>query len=300
MLTAAYISRIDETIRLAERVLGEVDFESVAGKVHGDLRNGSQTILEKIDHLQRDGVNQSNASRHKRKLSEGINEFYEAASVALAGSVDWSTQQQIAKLQELTREAGERLDEINAIEQNAKKLENSLKEAARIGAVTERAKYFYEQAKNHKRVSYFWLGSSIIIGAVAIGFASYLTVEYATVATIDSDNVAPIEQPLWFTVQFATARLITFSILLFGLVGSFRSYRSERHNYIVNQHRYNALMTFEVFVGSAKDQNVESAVLLQTTQSIFSPQQSGFRSRGDGESPISSKHINDFFRDLTS
>jgi len=44
----------------------------------------------------------------------------------------------------------------------------------------------------------------------------------------------------------------------------------------VNQHRQNALSTFETFVKAAADDQTKGAVLLQATQAIFTPQVTGF------------------------
>jgi hypothetical protein len=55
-----------------------------------------------------------------------------------------------------------------------------------------------------------------------------------------------------------------------------RNYAASRHNLVVNRHRQNALSSFETFVKGAGDQQTKDAVLLQATQSIFVPQDSGF------------------------
>jgi hypothetical protein len=56
------------------------------------------------------------------------------------------------------------------------------------------------------------------------------------------------------------------------------------HNSIVNRHRETALTTFATFVGSTDDPATKNAVLIQSTQAIFSPQPSGYL-RMDTEVP---------------
>ena len=51
---------------------------------------------------------------------------------------------------------------------------------------------------------------------------------------------------------------------------------SHQHNFVVNQHRQNALTSFETFAKAANDDQTKSAVLLQATNCIFSPQASGY------------------------
>ena len=65
-------------------------------------------------------------------------------------------------------------------------------------------------------------------------------------------------------------------MLVTSLVWTGRVYKAHRHNYVINKHRQNALRTFEAFVKAAKDEQTKSAVLLQATQCIFSPQPTGY------------------------
>jgi hypothetical protein len=41
---------------------------------------------------------------------------------------------------------------------------------------------------------------------------------------------------------------------------------------VVDQHRQNALSTFETFMKAASDEQMKNAVLLQATQAILTPQ----------------------------
>ena len=78
------------------------------------------------------------------------------------------------------------------------------------------------------------------------------------------------------TIQLVIAKVILFSLLLSALVWAGRVYRSHQHNFVVNQHRQNALASFETFAEAAKDDQTKSAVLLQATNCIFAPQTSGY------------------------
>jgi len=78
------------------------------------------------------------------------------------------------------------------------------------------------------------------------------------------------------TVQLAIAKIVVFGALYFALVWAGRVYRAESFNLVVNQHRQNALSTFETFVKATSDEHTKNAVLLHATQSIFSHQPSGF------------------------
>jgi len=80
-------------------------------------------------------------------------------------------------------------------------------------------------------------------------------------------------------------KIFIFSILLSAAVWCGKTYRAYRHNAVVNRHRQNALATFEAFAKAASDVETKNAVLLQATQCIFSPQQTGYVS-GEPESAL--------------
>ncbi|MFC1693182.1 hypothetical protein ACFL1R_06730 [Candidatus Latescibacterota bacterium] len=78
------------------------------------------------------------------------------------------------------------------------------------------------------------------------------------------------------SIQFGIAKLVIFSVLYTATLWIGKIYKSQWHNYIVNKHRQNALSSFETFVEATSDEQTKNAVLLQATNSIFSPQNSGF------------------------
>jgi len=52
----------------------------------------------------------------------------------------------------------------------------------------------------------------------------------------------------------------------------------------LNEHRANALATFDIFKGASADEDAKKAVLLQVMQAIFVPQPTGFLKSGpDGQ-----------------
>jgi len=63
-----------------------------------------------------------------------------------------------------------------------------------------------------------------------------------------------------------------------------KTYRAHRHNAVVNRHRQNALTTFQTFAQAASEEQTKNAVLLQATQCIFSPQQTGYI-QSDNDTP---------------
>jgi len=154
----------------------------------------------------------------------------------------------------------------NEIEQTVEKA----KQAAEEVGVVQHAIHFKQEADDHKSAANRWLWVTSLLGLLTLALAIGSIVLYFS------------NLPSWSTsqsIQLAVSKVIIFSVLFYGLVGSARIYRSHRHNYVVNKHRQNALSTFEAFAKAARDEQTKSAVLLQTTQCIFSPQHSGYISQ---------------------
>lgn len=76
-------------------------------------------------------------------------------------------------------------------------------------------------------------------------------------------------------MQFTALKAVIISLFYFAVVVANRAYRVNRHNYVINRHRVDALSTFESFSAAANDAGTKSAVLLETTRAIFGPQSSG-------------------------
>ncbi|MDX2281422.1 MAG: hypothetical protein NW218_17675 [Saprospiraceae bacterium] len=74
---------------------------------------------------------------------------------------------------------------------------------------------------------------------------------------------------------------------LFYMIALFsRNYKASMHNSLVNRHRQNALKTFQIFIKSVQDDDLQTknAVLLKATETIFGNQPSGFLpDSGDGD-----------------
>lgn len=142
-----------------------------------------------------------------------------------------------------------------------------VRQAAAEAGVAQHAIHFKDEAEFHRRQSRWWLGATITFGLATIAYALY--------------SLGPELNDLTATtlpraIQLVIPRLIVIFVLSFGLVWSARNFAASRHNFVVNRHRQNALSSFETFAKGAGDTQTKDAVLLQATQSIFVPQDSGF------------------------
>ena len=169
----------------------------------------------------------------------------------------------LGTLSELNEVMGKSRDLLGEIQTLRDKAKQAVQE---VGLATHAA-HFQEEARNHSRYATAWLAATAIMLVITVCFAWFSFSIYLKLP----DSMTTTQ-----TIQFGIAKLVIFSFLFSSLVWMGRVYRAHRHNYVVNKHRHNALMTFETFVKSAGDEQTKSAVLLQATNCIFSPQSSGY------------------------
>lgn len=214
------------------------------------------------------------------QIRDSYDGYFDIISPIIAYSVRKGTD-----FEKLEEEATKSVDNIKSIISEQEKtrqgmlieIESTLdkvKRAAQEVGVAQHAIHFREEAIEHKNSSRKWLIATVIMASITFIFAlvSFGSLFHPTFQTINTPQA----------IQFTVAKLIIFSVLFTMLIWTGKIYRSHQHNYVINKHRQNALSTFETFVKAANDDQTKSAVLLQATQCIFSPQQSGYVAQ-DGE-----------------
>ena len=180
---------------------------------------------------------------------------------------DLETQKEKSKI-----ESESKLKELNSIIENAKSF-------ATQAGVSKHSTLFKSEADFHETEAKKWLGYTVIIlfaiAVVAIGLA-FVGLEFK-----ENNQI----------VQFTITKVVVLTALFYGLSITNRNYKAHKHNAIMNKHRQNALTTFETFSGAASaDDQTKNAVLLETTHSIFSNQQTGYL-KTEGESESNNKII---------
>lgn len=159
----------------------------------------------------------------------------------------------------------------------------TVRNVAAEAGVTQTSRYFKEEAHEHLITSRLWLTATFFMIIALIAFSLWGTQLLNWLGTtepaLDAHNIIQIK-------YLAQKGLVVFSII-FALFLCVKNFGASRHNYVVNKHRNNALSSFQAFSTSASDEQTKNAVLIQATQSIFSPQPSGYVKTDGDNSPHS-------------
>ena len=221
------------------------------------------------------------------QIMTGANELYDESLPYLASAIALSTvklqsflkeQEEIIKTKKRELEAA--IADFTAVMKKAVEDANStvegIRESAKAAGIVEHAGIFSKQAEEHQKAAWCWLGGMGLFGLITIGALMWsYNRSIGIVATLTTQQA----------IQFTITKLAVLSVLLAGLVWCGRSYRTQRHNHVVNKHRQNALSTFQVFSQSTADEPTKNAVLLQATQCIFSAQPTGYTTQESDSVP---------------
>lgn len=170
----------------------------------------------------------------------------------------------------LTKLEKDKRTELETVLTEMRELARKTKEAAQETGVATHSAIFSDVAALHEKLAVRWLCSLVCLTLAAAGAAVWsLSWTFANRETLGKFAMVP-------ATQFTLAKLLIASLLLSAIVWSAHIYRAHRHNAVINRHRQHALSTFETFVRATSDQETKNAVLLQTTQSIFAPQATGY------------------------
>lgn len=171
-----------------------------------------------------------------------------------------------AQFEDLIDQANAARQETERIRGQAKDIVAELRKVAAKGGVTKYATIFRDAAKKHQRQQRGWLGALGVLSLLAMAVAWWIGVELQP----------PSDVSLSLAIQMTAVKLFVFGILSYVILMAGRAYRAAAHNQIVNEHRRDALETFQTFVKASSDEATKDAVLVQATHSIFSHRPSGF------------------------
>lgn len=180
------------------------------------------------------------------------------------------------------------LTRLQEMETQASQAMEAIRKVSAQTGLSAHATRFRDQATIHRKAAAGWLVTAVLIGVLTLVGAGWnlwwveknrqqdALVAAAQRATSAQTQQKEPEQLIGPAIEHSVARLLMLSVLSVGLVMTIKNYRAHRHNAVVNEHRQNALSTFETFVNATQDPQTRNAVLLRATESIFVPVATGY------------------------
>lgn len=137
---------------------------------------------------------------------------------------------------------------------------------------------FIDEANQFKINARIWLVATIIL-LVIIPFLSFNFNKCYDL------GVAPKDFDL---INYSLTKILILTALFYGISITMRNFKANKHNEVTNKHRHNALVTFDVFIKSADENDIQTknAILMEVCRTIFASQQTGYlNNEGESESP---------------
>ena len=223
-----------------------------------------------------------------KQAVESVKESVEARMLEEFRGVAKIVQEQISKDKETLESAKEEIaDSKKQAQESLAEIEN-IKAAARDASgklgIGEDAKYFEEEARRHRMAMWGWFGGTIVTAIILI--------IYIWGAYIDP-SVLPINLPMvsgeskWGNAILFAGRTLIFGVFAYIVFLCGKNFLAHKHNFVINQHRWQALQTYRAIVEANDTPQAREVVLHYAAKCIFSPQETGFSKNGGGAREMS-------------
>ena len=176
-------------------------------------------------------------------------------------------------------------DLIEDIISNEQKIINNYEESIRLvqgirdqtgtASLIPTNKFFEDTANEYKKSAIIWKWSAIFIFIISffIAIAFYFD---------------PHESKNYFDIfKIFSYKFIVISILIYGMIFCSKMYIANMHNYTINKHKQNSVLTIINFVESTKVEDKKDIILTFAANCIYSQHETGFnnKSSSDGSNP---------------
>jgi hypothetical protein len=274
----------DEAVEPAQRIIELYKsippqvVDSLSINLMNALRNradGDHQLLQNIAEFSPNSPNPK-AERDNRivRLRDAYDSCFDTLSPVITYAVRKSTD--FARLEDEAKqtiramqETGARFSETMKTQSGeAQAILETIRKAAAEQGVSQQAIYFKTEADGHREESHRWLRITVWMTVVLVGYA-LLALFLHKVPWLAPTNT-------YEYIQLTMSKVFIFAAISFVVVLAAKNFSGHKHNWVVNKHRQNALVTYEALVKAAGDSANRDIVLTQASECIFSPQSTGF------------------------
>ncbi|WP_332021728.1 hypothetical protein [Kaistella sp.] len=144
------------------------------------------------------------------------------------------------------------------------------------------------QSSVSKNTAIFWAICALIISLILFylinlnidDYKSFSKISLETKKIFGKDflpNNEILNKTILFSfIKFVLTKLMFYSILIYLLTFCVKNYNAQMHNFVINLHKANAFRSALSLIDTAKSDEGNDKLLIQTTQAIFSHQETGY------------------------
>ena len=256
-------------VSLIRRIVGfykRIELEDIVVMPPGHVQVFSGQIAKVQNTFQRIlTLEHTDVANHLDALRNVYHETRKALAPFVRGDA-MDTARYENEIQTVLRQAHSAKTEVAGIKKGAEDALGAVQALAAEAGVSTHAAHFRKAAARYEESKGNWfLGLVALLPMAAIGTGVWMVLERP-----------PAGADMAAAVHMMAGRFFVFGIVSYAILWVGRGYRAAAHNQVVNEHRRDALATFQTFGEAASDSATRDIVLTQATQCIFSHRPSGF------------------------
>lgn len=186
------------------------------------------------------------------------------------------------------------LSQINILNGEAEKHKVELNEIVERGRVQAGAKaaatysgIFGEESRKNYEEFTLWVFSSavcVVLALLLMSISIYFSIKYSVVGDA--------------RVDFLVSKSLLVAVLSSVAFWCARMARLAKHQQTLNAHRKNALLSFQDFMSTSKDEKIREAILLQATSLVYGAVSTGYTNESKNDFYINptAKVVSDFIK----
>lgn len=277
--------RSRELCLIATPQIIEDGFSGKQSKYLGWLKNWIKLVIKIRDFSVQDdnatNVRNTHISNAKKYFETAIDLFspitaFQRYSGLKVGDEKYEKEkaQYLIDLKDITHSA-------NEAKERAENAAKAAQGAAGQSSVSIQSGFFQTQAETHETISNRWLIVTFVSGFILILCILFFDTIFNL---INSTSYIPPTIDRW--IIYISSKILVLSTLGAFVVICRKSYVVNKHNQLINQHRANALKTYEALVEASE--NNKDTILQQAASCIFTHQETGlskFNSANDLSMP---------------
>ena len=182
-------------------------------------------------------IEQPNQRFDSQQMSDRLRQTYEETRNNLVNIIAFIRPETTDQMQSILEDAQRKAREMDSWRDEAERVLAGIRDASAKAGVPKHARRFETAAERFGGSKIRWLRAAIALAGLTMFVGWWLLVWQQP----DTTQLAE-------TVPFILARVFVLGVLSYALVWSGKMFRAATHNQIVNEHRRDALETFETFV----------------------------------------------------
>lgn len=277
-----------ENIQERCRFLKSVDYSQVSYQHMKALEGTLDRVRDTFEEISKFNPSDMRSKEERNRLAINVTNVFDSllenslpilvVDAVLNGGLRADADKLKTELDILSMEKDSAFSTLKKLQDETSQVLTSAQRAAGEVAVARYSLVFEQEAVSFEKQAskwLYWIIGLLVATAALICLFISLSLFNETVKALTTSQ----------QVQFTVSKVVLLSLFFIALSICTRNYKAFKHNAIVNRHRQNSLSTFEAFIKAATDEQTKNAVLLQTTQSIFSNQSTGYTANDGDDSP---------------